>query len=170
MLLRIDRVSNVFNFHLSPAWKNVVDTTSVRSSARLWLLKLLIQHPFRFFQVLLTNWSKTWQSGLFTGNPPSSSCSKSVNSEIVVWSFTFPAPGHTSIPIFNQAALTQLKNETREEFRTGVRLSEVSCRCLQKPFSCLLAEIILDRIPPLQLSQQAVRSPSLIQVCTTLWW
>ena len=63
---------------------------------------------FKFFQVLLIDWSKTMQSGELTGKPPWSSTSKSVKLEIVFRSLTTPAPGQTFIPGFAHALTTHL--------------------------------------------------------------
>ena len=54
MLLRVDRVSDVLDFHLLPAWKYVVDKPPARSSARLSIVKLLIQSTFQVFPSVLT--------------------------------------------------------------------------------------------------------------------
>ena len=75
-----------------------------RLGFRFW--NLSFNPPFNFFHVLFTDWSSTWQSGLFTGKPPWSSCSKSVKSMMFVRSFTLPAPGQTLIPNLAQAAFT----------------------------------------------------------------
>ena len=73
-----------------------------RLGFRFW--NFAFNPPFKFFHVWLTNWSDTLQPGLLIGNPPSSSSSSPVNSTISVWSFTFPAPGQTSMPNFPHAA------------------------------------------------------------------
>ena len=127
MLLRVDRVSDVLDFHLLSAWKYVVDKTPARSSARLSIVKLLIQSTFQVFPSVVD-----------TGLKP---CNQDYSQE------TLPGPGQTRIPCFAQAALTPEK--IKFEKKSGVRLSAISCRCLQKTFSHLLAEIS-DRTPPLK--------------------
>ena len=90
--LYIDCISKVLNLHFFPGRKNIIDKTPFvrRLGFRFW--NFSFSQPFKFFQVLLKDWSNTMQSGLFTGKPPWSSCSKSVKSVIVVRSFTLPAP------------------------------------------------------------------------------
>ena len=127
MLLRVDRVSDVLDFHLLSAWKYVVDKTPARSSARLSIVKLLIQSTFQVFPSVVD-----------TGLKP---CNQDYSQE------TLPGPGQTRITCFAQAALTPEK--IKFEKKSGVRLSAISCRCLQKTFSHLLAEIS-DRTPPLK--------------------
>ena len=68
-----------------------------REGFRFW--NMSFKPPAKFFQLLLTLWSKTIQSGdELTGNPPSLSASSPVNSEIRPRTPRTPALGHTSIP------------------------------------------------------------------------
>ena len=87
-------------------------TNPARSSARLSIVKLLIQSTFQVFPSVVD-----------TGLKP---CNQDYSQE------TLPGPGQTRIPCFAQAALTPEK--IKFEKKSGVRLSEISCRCLQKNF------------------------------------
>ena len=105
--LRIDCISNMPNLHFLPTGKNIVHKSSICPPTWLPFLKLCIQSSLQVFPCMVNGLIQfTWQSGLFTGNPPSSSSSSPVNSTISVRSFTFPAPGQTSMPNFPHAAFT----------------------------------------------------------------
>ena len=105
--LRIDCISNMLNLHFLPTGKNIVHKSSICPPTWLPFLKLCIQSSLQVFPCMVNGLIQfTWQPGLFTGNPPSSSSSSPVNSTISVRSFTFPAPGQTSMPNFPHAAFT----------------------------------------------------------------
>ena len=124
-----------------------MNTTSCQKTCVLRCFVLCIWNcafnsPFKFFLVCLTYWSNTWQSGLFTRNPPPSSSSSPVNSTISVRSFTFPAPSRTaqtSMPNFPYAAFTHS--------------NKIFYHCLRKIFTRQLLEIWVQILflQPLQL-------------------
>ena len=133
--LRIDCISNMLNLHFLPTGKNIVHKSSICPPTWLPFLKLCIQSSLQVFPCMVNGLIQfTWQSGLFTGSPPSSSSSSPVNSTISVRSFTFPAPGQTSMPNFPHAAFTH-SNRIFSKKKMWIHLSGAFWHCLRKLFS-----------------------------------
>ena len=150
--LRIDCISNMLNLHFLPTGKNIVHKSSICPPTWLPFLKLCIQSSLQVFPCMVNGLIQfTWQSGLFTGNPPSSSSSSPVNSTISVRSFTFPAPGQTSMPNFPHAAFTHSNRIFSKKM--WIHLSGAFCHCLRKLFSRQLLELWVQilLLQPLQL-------------------
>ena len=99
-----------------------------RLGFRFW--NLSFNPPFKFFQVWLTDWSSTMQSGLFTG-PPLVLQVLSVKSVMVVRSFTLPAQARLGSHTFPRQQLhTQIKFDLKSLLYTS------ECFTHQNPSLC----------------------------------
>ena len=107
--LRIDCISNMLNLHFLPTGKNIVHKSSICPPTWLPFLKLCIQSSLQVFPCMVNGLIQfTWQSRLFTGNPPWSSSSIPVNSKIPPSSwpnFDAKFPPHKSLRTWKSEVL-----------------------------------------------------------------